>query len=80
MSEPNGFLGRGAFGMPYVQCPDCRKMVYLKPIFGTLHACLSPEERARIQQNRCLAEAQRRALQQTQRVPYTSFDWTMHRP
>jgi hypothetical protein len=36
-----------AGGKLYAQCPDCGKLVRVnKPILGSLHICLSPEELA----------------------------------
>lgn len=43
------------------QCPDCGKWVYHKPLLGTLHFCLSPEERAEVRRARLAVEMQKRA-------------------
>lgn len=39
-------LPRGFLGMPYSYCGDCGRLVYFKPILGTLHPCLTDDERA----------------------------------
>jgi hypothetical protein len=46
-----------------VKCPDCGKLVRDKPLLGTLHICLLPEEIEVVRRHRALAEMQKRATQ-----------------
>jgi len=43
----------------YAQCEDCRKLVRLnKPLFGSMHVCLSDEERSNLDFHRQLLRRQ----------------------
>jgi hypothetical protein len=45
------------------QCPYCHKHVAEKPILGTMHFCLSPEERNRIDMAMRQVEAQKQFVE-----------------
>lgn len=46
----------------WLTCPTCNKYVRLKPWLGTLHFCLSPEERAAKAQANYYIQAQQRFM------------------
>ncbi len=46
----------------YAQCPTCGSLVRInKPLFGSLHICLSDEERAMIEAQRAVIRQNRQA-------------------
>jgi hypothetical protein len=47
-------------GPDYVRCQYCRKSIRVGRFLGTLHLCLSPEERAEIDRQHRLAAWQMR--------------------
>lgn len=57
-------------GNPYAICDDCNKLVRLnKVFFGSMHVCLSPEEKAQKEHFRNLMK-----MQQGRSMKLGSFD------